>query len=308
MINHNFRISVIIPTKDREEELYKCLLSIANQSILPYEIIIVDDGRLPPAYLKKAEYLFARFNVNFVYYKKKERLPSTARSKNLGAKLSIGDIIFYFDDDVILDRNYIEEILNVYKKYPKAAGVSGLIVNPKRKSKLLNYIKFFFGLASQKYGKISPAGYNESIELFPDKITQIDWMPTGCASYKRKIFLNFLFDEEYYKAYSLGEDLDLSYRISRKHLLLVTPKAKLWHYPSKKSRLSPRQLGRMQIQNYFYFFKKNIPKSFKTVILFSFVILGSLVVGVFRSILKKDLLFLGRLEGVIRSLLKISNR
>jgi len=38
------KFSVVIPTKNRSECLEKLLISILEQSILPYEIIVVDDS------------------------------------------------------------------------------------------------------------------------------------------------------------------------------------------------------------------------------------------------------------------------
>ena len=41
-----FDISIIIPTYNSPEELQNCLASILEQTVLPGEIIIVDDGNL----------------------------------------------------------------------------------------------------------------------------------------------------------------------------------------------------------------------------------------------------------------------
>lgn len=39
-------ISICIPTKDRPEELKRCIKSILEQTVLPSEIVIIDDGNL----------------------------------------------------------------------------------------------------------------------------------------------------------------------------------------------------------------------------------------------------------------------
>ena len=38
------RVSVLIPTYNRDEYLAECLDSILEQSLRPYEVIVVDDG------------------------------------------------------------------------------------------------------------------------------------------------------------------------------------------------------------------------------------------------------------------------
>lgn len=38
------KVSVVIPTYNREKEIMKCLESVINQTYPPYEVIVVDDG------------------------------------------------------------------------------------------------------------------------------------------------------------------------------------------------------------------------------------------------------------------------
>ena len=40
----NRKVSVIIPSFNREKTIERCINSIINQTIAPYEIIVVDDG------------------------------------------------------------------------------------------------------------------------------------------------------------------------------------------------------------------------------------------------------------------------
>ena len=38
------RVSVVIPTKNRIDATLRCLKSVKNQTLFPFEIIVVDDG------------------------------------------------------------------------------------------------------------------------------------------------------------------------------------------------------------------------------------------------------------------------
>jgi glycosyltransferase involved in cell wall biosynthesis len=46
------RISVVIPTKNRAQELMECIKSIIAQSLSPDEVIIVDTSDTEKTYLK----------------------------------------------------------------------------------------------------------------------------------------------------------------------------------------------------------------------------------------------------------------
>ena len=46
MNDSSYKISIIIPTYNRPNDLNKCLQSVLEQTVIPNEIVIVDDGRL----------------------------------------------------------------------------------------------------------------------------------------------------------------------------------------------------------------------------------------------------------------------
>lgn len=79
----------------------------------------------------------------------------------------------------------------------------------------------------------------------------------GCAvGYRKEVFEKFDFDENL-NGYALGEDIEFSYRISKKFDLIFTPKIKFSHLKSKLNRAKLFEFGKMLICNQFYFFKKN---------------------------------------------------
>ena len=44
MMSISNKVTIVIPTKNRPEEVINCLKSVLAQSILPQEIVIVDGG------------------------------------------------------------------------------------------------------------------------------------------------------------------------------------------------------------------------------------------------------------------------
>lgn len=103
------RVTVCIPTMNRPEDLARCLSSVMGQSALPAEVVIIDDGNLDQNAFRKMVEPRARF----VYFKKSR--PSSAASKNLARKLASSGLILVLDDDTILERGCIEELVKRFE-------------------------------------------------------------------------------------------------------------------------------------------------------------------------------------------------
>jgi GT2 family glycosyltransferase len=65
-------------------------------------------------------------------------------------------------------------------------------------------------------------------------------------SFRRSIFNEFRFDSKM-EGYSLGEDVEFTFRLSRRYRLLVTPDAPVWHIRAESSRDHELSYAREQI-------------------------------------------------------------
>lgn len=99
-------VSVIIPTRNSEKYIKKCLESIHNQTYSKIEIIVVDNN----SWDKTKE--IARKYTNNVYNKGPER--STQR--NYGARLSRGTYLYFVDSDFYIDKKVIEASIQKIKE------------------------------------------------------------------------------------------------------------------------------------------------------------------------------------------------
>ncbi len=146
-------ISIILPTINRSKTLNNTLKSISNQNYYVNDIIIVDqssDDKTYKLYLNFKQ-IFNKKNINISYYHITDK--SASKARNYGISKSVGDIIFFIDDDVILDKTYIKEIMELYKRNSYAVGIQGIIYDFKngygilnQKEKLYNIIKKFLFL------------------------------------------------------------------------------------------------------------------------------------------------------------------
>lgn len=226
-------------------------------------------------------------------------------ARNLGVKQSTGDIIIFFDDDVILDKNYIEEIIKIFQNDKEGAigGVMGKITNTKTYMSTLNTtFRRLFSLSYFGNGRLTASGMATSVQHL-NKITITKHL-SGCGmAYRRKIFNTFTFDENLGKhtGYCYREDLDFSYRVSQKYTLVYTPFAKLQHLETKTARANEILLKRQQIFNFHYMFQKNMPKRLKNLIAFCLSLTGLFLLSLARKNAKEAT---GVLLGIIDIALK----
>lgn len=95
------RISVVICTRDRADELRRCLASFGSQSVIPDEIVVVDNASVGTATREVVE---AAPGVIYV----REDRPGLDIARNSGALASTGDFVLYTDDDTELHPQWVE--------------------------------------------------------------------------------------------------------------------------------------------------------------------------------------------------------
>jgi teichuronic acid biosynthesis glycosyltransferase TuaG len=103
-------IEVIIPVKDRFQQLFKALKSINEQSLVPHLVIVVDDNSKKIINIQK-KYLFKLK----ILRNKKNMGPSYSR--NLGIKKSKSTYIAFLDSDDCWRKHKIKILYNIGKKY-----------------------------------------------------------------------------------------------------------------------------------------------------------------------------------------------
>jgi len=267
-----------------------------KQSLLPDEIIIVDSSERRFLY----SFLKAKFPLSISKIKVIRSRVSNNAARNMGIQQSSGDIVFFFDDDVTLHRDYVKEVANVFvdDKEGKIGGVMGNIVNRERLvNSLGNKLLRFFFLAHFGSGKYLPSGFPTWV-YGEKKVLRTEFLIGCAAAFRKKVVREFGFDEKLGKlsGYCYLDDVDFSYRVSRKYTLVYTPSAQLEHHLSKTTRVDPFMKKRQWVVNHFYLFKKNMPKNLSNVFAFTFSIFGLVIM----TWLEKDLkATIGLFRGII---------
>ena len=227
----------------------------------------------------------------------KKTSPGSARQRNIGFSLSRGNCLLFFDDDVILDSEYIHIIMDTFAQHKKEqlGGMTRKITNIKQSPIAWERIfrKVFF-LSDLGQGKIKISGFPSP--KINDTPGYVEFLPGCNMIYKRNVFSQFLFDEAL-TGYSYMEDVDLSFRIGKKYLLYYQPKAKIKHYSTTHKTYDSRALRKMMIQNHRYLFKKNQNHDLTHILSHWLSILGVLLYNV---LIERDLRAgYGIIEGLI---------
>jgi glycosyltransferase involved in cell wall biosynthesis len=293
------KISVIIPTYNREKHLHKCLRSILHQRKLPYEIIVIDNEK--NSKVKKVIDIvkknFRNRQIDIFYLKNHENSGAVAR--NMGALKARGDLVAFLDDDVVLDKKYYYEIEKVFLKNNSALGVQGLDTTLyKFKKKFKNNISYRWTYKFAKFFKISSYFENERARVLPSlcvthpypefkSIIQSEWISTCAGVFSRAVFSKFMFDAQL-KKYSWNEYLDFSYSIYLENpkSLFITPNAKYHDVQTKEGRLNLKELIYMAEVYDLYIFLKRFDRTIKNILFYIWSKFGRIIYNIIRIIVR----------------------
>jgi glycosyltransferase involved in cell wall biosynthesis len=213
------KVSVVIPTHNRQDTLQKAIQAYLNQTVPSnsFEILAVDDGSSDGTSQVVAGFM-GRGPISIRYFRQEQRGPAAAR--NLGILESAGEIILFSDDDIVPARNLVAEHISWHEKYPEACVA------------VLGYVTWASEVEATPFMK----WYGERGPLFAYAHlvgrAQID--SQFFYSYNVSLKAAFLrnngtFDEEFTSA--AFEDTELGYRLAKRGMrLLYNPAAVGYHY------------------------------------------------------------------------------
>jgi GT2 family glycosyltransferase len=238
----SFSLSVIIPTKNRPRDLEATIESLLGQTRLPDELILVDQS---------PEKSFSKPIPIPLQYIHDTNILGEAEARNVGMDVAKGTIWLFLDDDVVLEPDFIHELLAAY--LPDVVGVSGIITNygkPPLGRHLWNTI-FMRGPFEDLRQRI----YWKSATLVNSKPIRVHQFGGGLMSFRASAIKGVEFDQKS-KGGSPGEDLDFCAQIQRDKILLIAPKARLVHKKTPQARTVVHWLS-VHAQVYYYLHERH---------------------------------------------------
>lgn len=183
------KISLVTTVLNEEKTIDQFLDSVANQSLLPDEVIIVDGGSVDWTVEKIQRKKIKDLNLKIII----EHGANRAKGRNEGVKNATGEIIAFTDAGCILDKDWLREITKPFSD-PKINVVAG----------------YYRGLAKNVFEKcVIPYAL-----VMPDKINPQNFYPASRSmAIRRQTFLELGgFPEEF----SDNEDYVFAHKISQK--------------------------------------------------------------------------------------------
>ena len=282
MDSGHLKISIVIPTMDRCAVLAAMLESILSQTVPADEIIIIDQSSNEDT--RQLADKYAQEKAARIIYIQKADITGAAQARNIGMARASGDVIFLFDDDVILEADYIAQTLKIYDKDPKIGCVGGIITNYNSNSWSYFFKRLFY---------VGPFTDNRleiycNKEMFDKKeYVETSKMGSGVMSLKKKVADTYKFDE-HFVGYSFGEDFEYSYRISREYKLAIAPLARLDH-KSLGPKFDIKKHAERNICSLSYFYIKNCRGNFIHALCYLWLCFGLWLIATMVVIKKGDL-------------------
>jgi len=275
------KISVVIPTWNRKENLASVLNDLRSQTYKDFEVVIMDGGsndgseELCNSYKKDLD---IRFYV--------QQKPGIVAAMNEALGYCRGDVFTRTDDDVALSGEWLNEIVNAFKAYPDAGGITGPTIIPPERRQNRDLTSFNEQLAKPKgiFWKVFKVVYHdffmegkpfavsrfyrcgafslgsnyESALTIPG-IIEVDYLESCNYSLKIDLIKRIGSFDERYGGISEYFEADAVYRIKRLgYKMYFNPKAAIRHLVDKGGNFKARSGTFGRAHNFILFYFRNI--------------------------------------------------
>jgi len=261
----NLEISVVVLTRNRRDDLKRCLDSLMKQTYRDFELIVIDNGSTDdtPALLKG-------YPVRVI----RDEMRNLAFLFNLAWRNASHEIVAYIADDAEADPSWLGHIMETFRAFEEAAAVGGPTISTRKqemhllyevaqRSRLLSLVAKIYeivilenrlrvpGFLSQSGAYSMGAGLITCLGL--EHPISVDLLTTtGMAIRKSALQRLRGFDENFFFNHADG---DLFVRIRKAgYKLIFNPKATVWHHVRTGPSRDVYYLGRDTA----YFYMKDI--------------------------------------------------
>lgn len=116
------KVSVVVPTRNRDELLREALASVManNDPSLELEVLVVDNGEGADT-----EEIAHQFGVRYL----RGATPGASAARNRGLAAATGDLVAFLDDDDVWTPGHLRPMVDWIDEHPDFAGVLGQIQN-----------------------------------------------------------------------------------------------------------------------------------------------------------------------------------
>lgn len=203
--------SVIIPTRNEERNIERCLCSIVTNGYSNVEIIVVDQESTDSTCS-----IAKKYNATVINVPKTSIYQPPAKSRNIGYKVSKGDYIYHIDADMELEQGLLQELAELFEN----PAISAIIVPEKDVptniwAKAKAFERSFLDEVGSEAARVSrrdvfdKTGYDESISSGEDWSIHEQYSRLGEIARSQKMALHYTGStsplKEFKKKFSYGK-------------------------------------------------------------------------------------------------------
>lgn len=253
------KASVIIRTMNRPPTLLRLAKNLVTQDLTPNEVIIVETG----GFSWTQAMLPDDPHMDYVLIEAKD--PSATQAQELGRLSAKNEILIFLDDDVILPKSYISDVIKALSADDGIIGVGGAYrdTDHVEKKAWKTAIGRILGIYSDgQKNKILKSGWADYVRgPVASEVTSADWL-FGCnGALKAKAFQDKNVKIETNLArWCFLEDVILGHRLVAAHgdCLRILPSLEVVHDPMTTSGKITTETIRMRIVYRYVFWRHEL--------------------------------------------------
>lgn len=230
------RTAIVVATKGRPQAI-KRLLQVLQRQTLPPSLVVISATEIANV----GTHFDTSLKVDIILGS-----PGTSiqRNRALDRLQDDFDVVFFFDDDFVPSRYWIERTVRVFGADRQVAGISGLVIRDGATSEAVSWEE-----ADRLIGEADDGSANDQLSDAPDLY--------GCNMAFRMSALGHAvrFDERL-ALYGWLEDKDFSRSARRSGRLVQCGSLIGVHLGLKHGRVSGRKFGYSQVVNPWYLYRK----------------------------------------------------
>jgi len=203
----NKKISVVMLTLNRLDDTKRSIDALFKSIPINFELIILDNGSDIEMvnFLKNIRKKYKNIKVIF----EKENI-GCAGGRNKAFSLATGDYVFSIDNDIVITKYTVENLIKTLDKHSNCVGVCCKVVFPDGKIQYNGggysidenvFIKFSFIDSGKEF--YDPSSYEQK---------ECDWIPGGATMWKKSVLDKLNIDPDMMGAY---EDNDFCIRLKK---------------------------------------------------------------------------------------------
>jgi GT2 family glycosyltransferase len=227
-------ISVVIASKNRAQDIVRCIEGLRASKAAPAQIIVVDQSA--------ARYELPEIDGLLHLYD--PTLSGLAQARNVSIPHITAAGVFFIDDDVVLEPDCLDKLADAFARYPDTVGFQCVDLEPHEEGRLTAVLT-----------RVFERGFFEKQPFTRDGQAELRWIGGFAMAFRTELMHKEQFDERL-RGYCFGEDWEFTQRARRHGRLRNAEGAFVHHHFSTVNRDGVRRMLEFRWRNYHYFFKK----------------------------------------------------